>query len=728
MVGVGGVLQQARRPCGVRGVTLALIALAGPVGRAQAQSVERDKQAATEAFRLCREMERDGDATACWRLWLRKYRTLGHEAEVMVAEERVAAKEDPTPEPRQKEPPPARTETTEEESREPPGTSREPPAGPPAGPTAMGVVLDLCALKPRDDAARFVKARVVLLALSGVSRLDGDPAIRQVEGARLVREVFRARFPLERFYNVVADLEGSKGWQKREALSVSTVREHLRAVPKVASDDDDDEKERGPDEASFVAYSVACADYLVVPAPVGHEVEWRDVEVTTKRGGKQKVKQLNLKLEAEVAIFKREGTELRRLALLSARVPGALDFATDLAAGAMVGMDVPGVEQALAVERALELPKHMSALPSADCVFDLVGIDGQPGLQKCAKSGPGDGAVASSLAQADEALGPTCRAAYRGEGAPAEVARSMVACAVRTRAFQLARALQTDARSVPGWRLFAPLQLGTKDEPEAHAVSLGREEGLKVGYAFQRMGARGERLAFFKVTDVGPGGECGTDEPSELALRMGDGEAGTGIEEYPLVGITLLPYATIAGLTYNYEATVFQGTGGATVYELPVAVFGGGVHVSWDMSPVIGVVESHLRVAVSGLFGGGTRTTLLLVPIDVSFEKGFYLGGPVTFFAGLGGSATYASLEAASSDAGAPEQSLSAWVFGMNVRTGLDFLLHPTTSLRVEFATRVHFNRADYTDDDGNAPQAGFERRDDHFATLGGSLGFHFML
>jgi hypothetical protein len=65
----------------------ASLALASRKGSAAPRAAE---SVAAEAWHGCREMEELGDATACWKLWLRKYRAVGHEAEIYVAEQRAA--------------------------------------------------------------------------------------------------------------------------------------------------------------------------------------------------------------------------------------------------------------------------------------------------------------------------------------------------------------------------------------------------------------------------------------------------------------------------------------------------------------------------------------------------------------------------------------------------------------------------------------------------------------
>ena len=61
----------------------ALLAAARPAG------AEENGKGASSAFKACREQEKYGDATSCWRAWLDKHRPTGHEAEVLYAEEKV---------------------------------------------------------------------------------------------------------------------------------------------------------------------------------------------------------------------------------------------------------------------------------------------------------------------------------------------------------------------------------------------------------------------------------------------------------------------------------------------------------------------------------------------------------------------------------------------------------------------------------------------------------------
>ena len=66
---------------------------------APAAAQQRDENAATEAFKACREQEKYGDTTSCWKAWLDKHRSAAHEAEVLYAEEKAKQGEAPKDKP-----------------------------------------------------------------------------------------------------------------------------------------------------------------------------------------------------------------------------------------------------------------------------------------------------------------------------------------------------------------------------------------------------------------------------------------------------------------------------------------------------------------------------------------------------------------------------------------------------------------------------------------------------
>jgi hypothetical protein len=280
-------------------------------------------------------MAKEGDPTACWRLWIKKHKATGSEAEVAYAEEHQGQATNAGAQ---------AAKPTEPTTAAPAGAASAAPPAPEAqagaaGATAAaatasaspsmatGSVLDFCALTPRADSTRFVKQRVVVLSPSGAEQIEDDAEVRSIRGGSQVRGVFAARFPLDRFHNVVSTRVAKAGWATQTTLTIDEVRAHLKATRPATSADEPNQEER------FLNYSLGCADYLVIPNITGHKGEWTEREIQTKKGAKRKVKAFTLKLDASLGIFKREGTTFKQLRSIQGTAPTLLDLATDAAAG-----------------------------------------------------------------------------------------------------------------------------------------------------------------------------------------------------------------------------------------------------------------------------------------------------------------------------------------------------------------------------------------------------------
>ncbi len=720
-------------------------------------------------FSLCREMEREGSAGACWKIWLRKHTFEGSEAEVAYAEEHAAREAKPVavvplpppgeaPEavavdrpgpdqpakrpkasPGAKGPKNAAKKTAPSPSPEAsPEPSPEPsPDAPPRLPPAAdrpqvvsGGVLDLCGLKPVPNATRFVKQRLVLFAPAQAARVESEPAIRAVGGGAEVRAVFASRFPLERFYNVVTTVEAKPGWDTAARLSLGELRSYVdaSAVPKGAGGEGTDEAD-AEREKEFVRYSLGCADFIAAPNVTSHTAEWVEREVKTKKGTK-KIRSLDVKLEGAMGIFRREGDGFVLVESVSASVPSMIDLATDATAGAIPDIDPSQLLSAggavKAAAKVLKLPDYISAIPNAACALKREVSDGVPTLGNCKEK-----AIVRPLfaaASIDERASDTCKRAYDESTPASEAGRLMATCEVRVRAFQLSRALQKEARSVEGWKLFAPLEQGTKDDREAWAFSLGKAEGVKTGWGFHAVDAQRERLAYFKAGHVGPGGEAGLKDGTELVARFGDAPVGSRVEEYPQLGLKITPWGGGALLAWNYGATTEKQASGRTgVWQMPTFLVGGGGRVGYDLSSLTGLGEFTVNVGAGYYAGiGGENVGLGLVPIDVSFEKGWSYRR-LTFYLAVGETTTMVMLQARANQ-GAAEQSLSAVVVGAGGRLGFDIMMSPWAALRLEGQATVHFNTADYKDaDDDKKPVInGFSRRADHYANFGPNLALAF--
>ncbi|MBX3191965.1 MAG: PEGA domain-containing protein [Labilithrix sp.] len=653
------------------GGAVAILAFATP---AFAQRPART--ASAEAFSFCREQEKLGEARACWSVWLQKYRATGTEAEAAYAQAYPATharlRLTSTPSaaltldgralgttPRESvEVTPgehritfvsegrseARTITvTAGEARDvdvkfdAPSAAAPRPAGETPRAAASDEAVDFCALPAKRGAKR---ERVVLFAPSGTGQVNDDGEIRGVDGARLVGEVLQARFAMDRFHNVLAPISGKRGWAEEAALSVAEVRTFTRDAPNEG---------RPEQETRQLARSLECADFIVVPSITSHQAKWSAPKTTID--GERKPKELSLELGGAVAIFRREGAWFKRIAQLSAIVPGKFEPA-------------PG--------------------------------------------GP------------DERQGAVCTEARAG-GTPDDVRAALaVQCEVRARAFDLARVLQEDARRVEGWHVF-----GVVARAESPAsITLGRDEGVKVGDAFEVRDARNERIAFFKAVKIGPGGAAGENEPSVLVTRAGEAPEGARLDAYRQLGLVLAPYGSFGLLTYSYGLTRVRSGSVFQDFTLPDVVFGGGATIGYDLSSLVGWTETYARVGVGVLTGHGLNTSATLVPIDLWFEKGFYLARRLSLAAAVGGTVQLASVNILTSmPAFEEELHVASTMIGPAARLGVDVMLHPDWSLKIEAAARVPLNSASYTESDGKTIPPEWLRRDDHFATIAVNLG-----
>ena len=158
----------------------------------------------------------------------------------------------------------------------------------------------------------------------------------------------------------------------------------------------------------------------------------------------------------------------------------------------------------------------------------------------------------------------------------------------------------------------------------------------------------------------------------------------------------------------------------------PAIVFGGGAMVGYDLSSPLHWSESYLRIGFGVLYGSAAQDAqALLVPIDLWFEKGVYLGRRVTFTSALGLTYQYTSVTvSALSPTFTQDLQFTGNLFGPAARFGLSLMLHPDWSLNVEAAGRFPVNAVAYgaTDSNGTAVPAELQQRSDHFASVVGNL------
>jgi hypothetical protein len=742
------VNEVTRRLTRVAVVTIATLLLVAP---AFAQRAPRS--ASAEAFSFCREQEKAGDARACWSVWLQKYRSAGSEAELAYAEAnptrgagtstaRLQLTSTPsadvtldgrrlgmTPRDGVEVSPGEHRITFANRSRTegrtitvvagesrvvdvqfdakpvaPVPTSEAPTTRPPSG-----EILDFCALSPAKGAR---KERVILFSPSGTARVNNNAELRAFDGARLVREVFTARFALERFHNVLSSFPAKKGWEERESLTLAEVRVFLRDTPEQPEGTADYES-RVEREKRFISYSVGCADYIAIPTITSHETKWETSKLTPPDAATPP-KFLSFAMNGSLGIFRRKGDRFERIARLSASVPS---FEVASSRGVATELDDAGVDS-LSPPRVRSLPTYVSGVPDPKCLTGKTAAEGVAGLAACGPTG--EGTVEQALGSFDERLGAACARSRDASTPDSERLTSSVQCELRSRSYELARAFQVDARKVDGWKLFGVLAHSSSPA----SLTLGREDGVKSGDVFQVRGEDDERLAFFKVAQVGAGGPAGEKDHTLLEPLSGDAVTGARLEAYPQLGLVVAPYASFGLLTYCYGTTRIQSGDTFQDFTLPGVVFGGGATLGYEISSLVRWSNTYARVGGGIFTGSGLNTSALLVPIDLWFEKAFHVARRFSVAAAIGGTVQRSSVNVLTALDGVDEDlNVSSTMFGPAARLGADVMLHPDWSLKLEAAARVPMNSAAYTESDGKAIPAEWQSRDDHFATIAANLG-----
>ena len=704
----------------------------------------QEKKAATDGFKSCHEQESYGDATACWHIWFDKYEHVGTEAEVLFAQERlkragVAPKLAPSV-PKAVEPK-ATSSKPEPAPEVPPRAPEAAPAAPttpaaPSAPASSGAVLilsgpNLCELKPKAGEAGLSRKRAIIFAPAGAERIESDAGIKRVGGAQQVREVFLQRFPLERFDNLLTTLPGQAGWEVKPSLSKDELKQYVTSAT------------AGGDAAfaTRLTQSLDCVDFLVFPAITAHSVK----PMPAGKGAA-----LELGLDGKLGIFKASATGFVLVTTLNASVPGFMDRAQDAAAeqtakamssatssanGATSQVNQAGGQLNNVANQAQNAANQaQSAADSASGAAANLANGQVPGGvgTGSANGSAGDGSGLVPKAELPPFKNPLGNMHERMSDActKAKTPDDNLLCEVRVRAYQLSWHFRDDALSVEGWQRISPLLFGAGGDPSAPGVALGAEESLKVGDAFTANGPDGERLGYFKVVSVGPGGSGGQAQPSELNLRMGTASQGMQLREYRSWGLELTAHgAAEAILATAADHYVLVGDMGYAQYKMPRFAIGGGGSIGYDLSGLLASAETSVRVRAEYLSGNGTGLTASILPIDLSFEKGFYLGKGLNFFVALGPTLSLVKLKVALPIlSGAPElplQELSATRFGGQANTGLDILLSPRVALR--FAGIFRYNLGSgYT-----ASGAEFTWGDgirDSFSTLGLNVGLNLAL
>lgn len=533
-------------------------------------------------------------------------------------------------------------------------TTPQPSASLRVGPPSTAKALDLCALKSRAPEGTYQVQRVIFMnplvdgnvvAAEPETDAKGNPVgshttLATINAGELTRLLFAAKFPMQRLYTVYSPALANAALFEKAALSSTDLAE-------VTGGDD------------FVAYSAGCADWILVPKVGRTSSGWQKVKRTkTVVVGKttKKVEYLawdfSVNFELELALFKRgsQGAFTKYKVLSSSGAAGIF-------AGGGVGEP-----------QSVPFHDYASTWPEASCSVGQP-QDGQPGgIASCQSLEPRLSAelepnAASSLCDdVDDAVGsPMTKIA--GCGVAREMERAV-------------RVLQLHAKQDP-WGMF------TKLGP-ALGISLGQREGAKRGDYYVAASPTGRGSSgFARIVSLGPGGEDGTRQPSRVKFKTGDGDVGSRMTEFPLMGVHVGAHPALIYVLANGDLKTSFG-------------YGAMLSLSYDASSYIPLLDEFWARADLGYLSGTSNEGF--VPINLGVQAGHYVSSGLTLNVGFGLSALVVSKQLTTNLLG-QEESLSGTSGGLYARGGIAHAFSPDWDVALGVEARTGFSNTTLEND-----------------------------
>jgi hypothetical protein len=665
-------------------------------------------------------------------------------------------------------------------------------------------ILDFCELAPTKNTTTYQKQRVILFSMAGIEQVEaGEEVINEKgeeAGTRDVLaavgagahffEVWTMTFPLKRFYNIITPTPTPTGLASQSSFLFTEIQDALGGQP----------------YGEFVAYSVACADYIAMPTLTSFDAKWSMTEKTKIVDGEEvtyTVEALSVRPSVELTIFKRQDDEFVLVERVSESGGGLFDAVTDLGAGTLASAkkgnekagnflqsnvdryksklrryqrkldnaqediesyqrQVDRYRSLVAVATSADLPKlevqlhRFEKLKSEaeqiikdieekmDLLVDLVEdptgvadslarsqnsgwsglVSGMPADAECETEPPREAhrgilqctdapfwlpARALGVAGLSERAGEYCDDVDENDR------RASAVCEVRVRAENITLLVQKSARSIPGWKLYAPLQMELEDhsfgedaEEPKPAISLGDNEGVRRGDIFVavvEVDGKSQSLGFARVIRTGPGGKLGEMVPTTMVWRAGGADEGVRMEEHPQIGVSITPrLGTSVGISTNPGNFLVKDLSTTSNFALDVGYsLTPYVDISWGelwlrthlgLLSVTGEIDSE----ISDLFGDYTFENLSIFMINTYAgpELKLYLASRLDLFFGLAGGVSYLVMgdldSTIENEDGEEEADLgSALQYGLLADAGLDLLLHPDWSLRATVGYRYIF-------------------------------------
>jgi hypothetical protein len=544
---------------------------------------------------------------------------------------------------------------TNGEGLAPDGTS---PSAPPSsglrvGPPSAAKALDLCALRSRAPEGTYQVQHVVfmnplinanVIAPEPENDAKGNPVgshttLATINAGELARLLFAAKFPMQRLLTVYSPALATGALFDKPGLSGAELAE-------VTGGDD------------FVAYSAACADWILVPKLGRTSAAWQKVKRkktivvgTTTKEVEYLAWDFNVHFELEVALFKRgaQGAFTKYKVVTSAGAEGIF-------AGGGVGEP-----------QSVPFHEYASTWPDASCTIGQP-RDGQPGgIASCLSLEPKLSAdleptAASSLCvDVDDAVGSSMT--------------KIAGCGVAKEMERAVRVLQLHAKQDP-WGMY------TKLGPDL-GISLGQREGAKRGDYYVAASPTGQGSSgFARIVSLGPGGEDGARQPSRVKFKTGDGEVGSRMSEFPLIGVHVGAHPALIYVLANGDLDTNFG-------------YGAMLSLSYDASSYIPLLDEFWARADLGYLSGASNEGF--VPLNLGVQAGDYVSSGLTLNVGFGLSALVASKQW--SNALGQEESLSGTSGGLYARGGLSHAFSPDWDVALAVEARTGFSNTTLKND-----------------------------
>jgi hypothetical protein len=510
--------------------------------------------------------------------------------------------------------------------------------------------LDFCAHAPNAASKDYERQRVVVLNAHVSANADAPESevnekgevvgqhnvFAQVRAGELVRRGVVAGLALPRFYMAFSRQPAPAGLLGAQQVSVAEAR--------AAAGEDD-----------FVAYSLGCSDWLMVPSIERGPATWSKIEkekTVVVNNKATTVKYLAYSVSAawnvKVRLFKRAGTRFTYAMTL------------DGSAGGLKGM---AASMASRGPEAVPLRSYASTWPTAECAVGEP-VEGRPGeVARCRGVEP-DFTFELPPVPADAACG-----ADDSVGGGARAMAAAARCALDASASRAVNLLNLAEKRA--FAIHSPLGARGRDL----VITKGAPDGVHRGDYYVARDATESELGFARVMHVGGGGEA---SPSVVEFKSGDAPLGTQMYEYALMGVS---FGLRPGVMLLFQHGDLKSD----------LAFGGDLAVGYDATRLLPWFDEMWLRTNLGYFYASPKEALF--NLDLGLEGVTYFGGGLAGVLGAGFSGLFPSIKRLD-PATTKDVEYSGASTGAFARLGLEYAFRPDWGMNLTAEGRTGFSKA----------------------------------